>query len=169
MADHGEYREEIHGEHPHSYDHAEPRYGQIAILGGLTVVLLIVVGIGLQVYYQNVYERQTYEKVLSQDNIQLQELRRKETWELENYAIIDKAKGSVRLPIREAMRLVAQEAAENRLKYPTNPYPVKTEAQSTASPAVSQSGAAAANAAQNQGVTTSPNAQQSTVPQQPRK
>jgi hypothetical protein len=56
------------------------------------------------------------------------------------------------------------------MKYPTNSYPVKTDAQLAVNPTgVSQPGAGAANAAQNQGVTSSPNVQQSTVPQQPTK
>jgi hypothetical protein len=169
MAQHGEYREEFHGEHPHSYDHHEPKYRLIAGLGIVTVVLLVGVGIAIQMYYENLFERETHDRVLAQPSWQLDDLRKKEQQELSGYVYIDKAKGTVRIPIDQAMRLVAKEAAENRVKYPTNSYPVKTADQLATSPAVSQPGAAATNATQNQGVTSSPNVQQSTTPQQPKK
>ena len=127
MAQHSEYREEFDLEHPHSYDHSEPKYSLIAILGVLTVVLLILVGIGIQGYQQRTEENIIHRTVLSRDNIQLQELRNRERWELTHYGIEDKQKGTVRIPIDQAMRLVLDDAKAGRVHYPTNPYPVKTE------------------------------------------
>jgi hypothetical protein len=168
--EHAEYREELHGEHPHSYDHSEPKYSLIWILGIVTVVMLIIVALGIQFYYEYVFERATQDKVLSQDSWQLRDLRNREQWELSHYGVVDQGKGTVRIPIDQAMRMVAQEAAEGRTKYPTNPYPVKSPEQLAGNPTgVSQAGAAAANAAQNQGVTSSPHVQQSTTAQQPNK
>ena len=162
MEQHSEYREEIvpHGDHPLSYDHAEPRYKSVAAIMGVTVILLIVVGIGIQAYYELVYTHEEYNRVISQENWALRDLRNKEQWELTHYGYIDKAKGTVRIPIDRAMRLVADDAANNKLPYPTNSYPVKTPEQLTASsPVVSQAGAAAADATQNTGQTSSPNVQ----------
>jgi hypothetical protein len=169
-SEHGEYREEFHGEHPHSYDHTEPKYSLLWIIGGVIVVLLIFIGIGIQFYYERAEATAVYHRVLSQDNWQLQDLRRKESQELSSYGFVDPKAGTVRIPVDQAMRMVVQEAAENRPKYPTAPYPVKTDAQLAVNPTgVSQPGAAAAAGAQTSGVTTSPNVQQPSVPQQPHK
>lgn len=160
--EHSEYREEIpHGDHPLSYDHAEPKYRSIAAFMAVTVVLLIVVGVGIQVYYELTYNNLEYDVVLSQPNWNLRDLRNTEQWELTHYGYVDKNKGVVRIPIDQAMKLVEQDAASGKLPYPTNSYAVKTPEQlaAAAASAVSQAGAAAANAAQNQGQTSSPNVQ----------
>lgn len=169
MADseHSEFREDLHqGEHPATYDHTEPQYSIIAILGGLTIVSLFLVGIGIEFYYDRMVSSAVYDKVLSQPNWALQDLRNKEAWELTHYARLDPAKGTVRLPVDQAMQILVREAAENRLRYPTAPYAVKTPEQLSA-PAVSTPGAAAVESAQNSGVVSSPNVQSSSVPQQP--
>lgn len=159
--DHSEYREEIpHGDHPLSYDHSEPGYRMIAIYMSVTVVLLIFIGIAIQGYYDLTYSQDEYNRVLSQDNWALQDLRNKERWELSHYGYIDKTKGTVRIPIEEAMKLVAQDAAANAPKYPTTAYRVKTPEELAAGGApVSQPGAAAVNAGQNSGSQSSPNVQ----------
>jgi len=161
--DHSEYREEIpHGDHPLSYDHSEPRYRLIAIYMTVTVVLLAFIGIGIQVYYDLVYSRDEYERVLSQDSWALRDLRNKEQWELSHYGYVDKSKGVVRIPLEEAMKLVVREEAEGKPKHPITSYRVKTAAELAAAgqPGVSQPGAAAAVATQNTGTTSSPNVQQ---------
>jgi hypothetical protein len=167
MVEHSEYREEFPAEgHPYTYDHTEPKYSLLFILGGVTVVLLILVTIGITYYYDNLSERQIATRVLAVDNEQLKNLRTTEDQELHSYGI-DKATGKVRITIDRAMELVAQDAAQNAPKYPTNSYPVKTDQQvAAASPAVSQPGAAAANAAQKQGTGSSPDVQPSPKPNQ---
>ena len=64
--------------------------------------------------------------MLSQENWALRDLHKKEQWELTHYGYVDKSKGTVRIPIEQAMKLVAQDAAANAPKYPTTAYPVKT-------------------------------------------
>jgi hypothetical protein len=167
--DHSEYREEIlHGDHPVSYDHSEPHARSIAIYMSATVVLLIFVGIAIQAYYDLIHSKGEYEQVLSQENWQLRDLRNKEQWELTHYGYVDKNTGAVRIPIDEAMKMVAQDAAANQLKYPTKSYRVKTAAELAAagSPGVSPAGAAAADAAQKDGATSSPNVQPPSPEQQ---
>lgn len=171
-ADHGEYREELHhGEHPHSYDHTEPRYSIVWVIFIVTVVLTAGIGIVVQMYTDRTESNIVYDKVLSQESWQLRDLRNKEQWELTHYGYYDKNAGTVRMPIDQAMKLVIQEASEGRPKYPTAPYAVKTPEQlAQGTPAVSQPGAAAAQANQTQGVVSSPNVQrQSAEPQQPNK
>ena len=148
---HGDHREEIHVEHPHAYDTHEPRSSAIAIFGILTAVLLVVVAVGIQFYYTQVLERGVYQQVLAPEGEQLKALRYKEDWELSHYTHYDQPKGLVRVPLDRAMQLVIAESASP--KYPTNPSPVNSPEQLAAStPAVSQPGAAANNAAQQPGV-----------------
>ena len=156
MAEHGEFREEFPDEHPHSYDHTEPKGSLLLILIVLTAVLLILVALGIQYYYETLREHEVTNRVLVPENNQLLDLRNKEAYELSTYGYTDKAAGKVRIPIERAMQMVAQEAKENRVKWPTSPYPVKTAAELAASPAVSQPGAAAANNANNQGTGSNP-------------
>lgn len=154
--DHGEFREELAGEHPNSYDHNEPKYSLLWILGGTTVVLLILIGIGIQQYYNLSEVSTVFDRVLSQDSWQLQNLRNKENQELTHYGYADGEKKVIRIPIDQAMKLVVEDAAAGRMRYSTAPYAVKVE---TTAPAVSQPGAAAAAGAQQSGVTSSPNVQ----------
>src|SRR4051794_37320914 len=109
MADeHSLYREEFPapGEHPHEYDHTEPSYSIVAILGVVTVILLIIVGIGIQQYYERTEQSLVYNTVLAQPNWVLEDLRKKEATELSTYSYFDKEKGSVRIPIEQAMKAV---------------------------------------------------------------
>jgi hypothetical protein len=156
MADHGEYREEFPDEHPHSYDHTEPRGSLLLILIVLTAILLTLTGIGIQYYYETLREHEVQQRVLVPENNQLRDLRNKEDYELHTYGYTDQPAGKVRIPIDRAMQMVAQEARENRVKWPTASYPVKTAAELAASPAVSQPGAATANNANKQGTGSSP-------------
>ena len=170
--DHSEYREEFPaaGEHPHEYDHSEPSYSIVGILFGVTVVLLIIVAIGIQQYYERTEQGLIYQEVLAQPNWVLQDLRKKEHQELTNYSYFDKQKGTVRIPIEQAMKDVIAESAAGNTKYPTNPYKVKTPEELAAAAAqVSQPGANAAAGSQTSGITSSPNVQNSTVPQQQHK
>jgi hypothetical protein len=160
MAEHGDFREEFPDEHPHSYDHTEPKGSLLFFLIGGTVALLLLTTIAIQFYYEKLRETEVYERVLVPDNFQLRDLRTKEDQELHTYGYSDKATGKVRLTIDRSMQLVAQEAKENRVKWPTAPYAVKTPEQLAASPAVSPQGAAAANNANNQGTGSNPAVQQ---------
>jgi hypothetical protein len=169
MTDHGDFREEFHGEHPHSYDHTEPKYSLLWIVGGTIVVLLIFIGIGVQMYYERAETSAVYDRVLSQENWNLQHLRAQEEKELTTYGYADQQAGTIRIPLEQAMRLTIDEAASGRTKYPTAAYEVKTEAQLAAATGVSPQGAAAAAANQSTGMTSSPDVQQPSQPQQPHK
>jgi hypothetical protein len=170
MSDHSEYREEFQDEHPHEYDHSEPQYSIIAILGGLTVVLLLVVGIAITQYHSRTEESLVQNTVLTQPSWLLQDLRNKENWELTHYDHYDRKKGTIRIPVDQAMKLVAEDAASNKEKYPTGAYAVKSAAQlAAAGGQPAGPGAAAADASAAQGVTSSPHVQPSSNPQQTHK
>lgn len=160
--EHSGFREEIQiEEHPYSYDHTEPKGSALFLFGGATVLILLAVGVGLTWYYNALVEDAVFTKVLSVENDQLKALRATEERELSSYGRVEGSPGKFRMPISRAMQLVAQESAENRPGYPTNAYAVKTPEQLAGQvPAVSQAGAAAANAASTQGNGSNPNAQQ---------
>lgn len=164
--DHSEYREDLQLEdYPHSYDHSDPKASILFIFGGATVVLLILVSAGIMFYYDTTLSEQVFTKVLTVDSDQLKKLRATEDHELYTYGYADRAAGKVRLPINRAMELISTEAAENRIKYPTNSYAIKTPEQLAAagSPAVSQPGAAAAGSSLQQGAGSNPNVQPSST------
>ncbi|MDZ4798131.1 MAG: hypothetical protein SGI92_08210 [Bryobacteraceae bacterium] len=173
MSDHSEYREEFQDEHPHEYDHSEPQYSIISILGGLTVVLLLVVGIAIAQYYSRTEESLVQNTVLTQPSWVLQDLRNKENWELTHYDHYDRKRGTMRLPVEQAMKLVADDAASNKEKYPTGAYAVKSAALLAAAGAQpgapGAAGAAPAAANATQGATSSPNVQTPSSSQQPHK
>lgn len=159
--DHGEHLETIEIEHPHAFDPSEPRTSIIAVLGIVTAVLLLVIGVAIQFYYTQDREARIYREVLAPVGEQINTLRNNENWELTHYQYIDKSKGVVRMPIAEAMKLLEREAAENRLRYPTAAYAVKTPEQLAAQqPAVSQPGAQAQDAAAQPGTGQQPGAGQ---------
>jgi hypothetical protein len=139
--EHGDHREvfDDHSEHPHGFDTTEPKGGFIAIFGVATVVTLLATILGIQYYFDQAFEHQTYTEVLAADSEQLKNLHTTEDTQLYSYQYVDRAQGTVRLTIDRAMDLLAKEAAENRLPYPTKPYAVKTPEQLAAGP-----GAAAA-------------------------
>jgi hypothetical protein len=163
--DHSEYREEIlHGDHPQSYDHSDPHARAIVLYMAATVVGLALVGIAVQAYYELIQSKGEYEQVLSQDNWQLMDLRNKEQWELTHYGYVDKNKGVVRLPIEQAMQAVAQDAAENKPKYPTTSYRVRTAAELAAGGAPAPAGAAAPPGSSPAPSGSSPNVQPTPAP-----
>jgi hypothetical protein len=97
MADHGEFREEFADEHPHSYDHTEPKGSLLFILIGATVVLLLLTAIAIQFYYERFRENEILERVLVPQSNQLRDLRTKEDQELHSYGYTDKDSGKVRI------------------------------------------------------------------------
>lgn len=91
------------------YDVAEPRTRFIAVFGGATLVALVAIILGLQAYVDRVREQEIFVKVLAPVSEDLKALHAREDSELNSYHYIDRAKGTVRLPIRRAMQLVIAE------------------------------------------------------------
>jgi len=129
MSNHGQFREEFAGEHPHSYDHTEPKGSLLFILAGVTVIVLLLTAVAIQFYYERVRESEIQDRVLAPENHQLRDLRATEDRELHSTGSVDKNTGKVRITIERSMQLVAQEAKENRVKWPTTPYPMRTAAE----------------------------------------
>jgi hypothetical protein len=99
------------------YERTEPDARRIALLTVTIVVSIIVVC--LFVYWWYVLERErAFFREFQQPVWQtLKDVRAYETERLTQYKYIDKAKGSVQLPIDRAIELYAKEASEGKIFY----------------------------------------------------
>jgi hypothetical protein len=108
------------------FDLSEPRTRFIAVFGLGTLLALAVIIVGLQAYVDRVRDQEIFKRVLEPVSEDMRALRAREDIELNSYAYIDRAKGTVRLPIARAMELLSQEYAQGKLPYPTRQTPVQS-------------------------------------------
>jgi len=107
------------------YNDEEPRSRVVTVFMVASVLALVAALLGLQAYYDRVKEQQVYIKQILPVSEDLRNLRAREESELHSYRYIDRARGTVRLPIERAMELFAKEAAAGKFAYPMQPAPVK--------------------------------------------
>lgn len=91
------------------YERSEAGTRFIALFGVAMMLLLIALVLALQMYVDHVREEQIFVKTLQPVSEDLLALRAREAGELHSYAYIDRAKGTVRIPIERAMELVVKE------------------------------------------------------------
>jgi len=96
------------------FETTEPRKGAIALVGAGIVILLVLIIVGVEAYYDRVRDQQIFVKQLQPVSEDLKALRAREDTDLNSYRYIDRAKGSVRLPINRAMDLLVEEAHAKR-------------------------------------------------------
>ncbi len=106
------------------YDKGDPKSWLIALLGGAMVVTIVVVILAVQAYFDHVSEQQVYQKQLVPVSDDLRNVHAREDADLHSYKYIDRNAGVVRIPIERGMELLATEAAQGKLKYPSQPTPV---------------------------------------------
>jgi hypothetical protein len=117
-----------HASPKEGFDHTEPRSGAIAGFAVGSVVLLVVMILALQSYFNHIWEQAVYEKVLAPPSEQLITLHDRENWNLTHYGYMDKPSGVVRIPLDRATELFEQEAKSGKLFYPAkNTVPKKEE------------------------------------------
>lgn len=98
------------------YDTGEPRARVIALFGILTLSFLVLVILALQAYVDYARERQVFVRQLEPVAEDLRSLRAREDAELNSYGYVDREKGIVRIPIRQAMELVIRERGGQRAR-----------------------------------------------------
>lgn len=126
------------------YDRSEPLTGPILLnIVGILVILAVVI-VAVQFYYNTYVDRLVEAQQLTPVSQDLLDLRAKEDQQLNSYGIADKAAGTVRLPVSRAMELVLTEAKEGKPKYPVAPYAVKKVEDAAAAAAPAAPGAAPA-------------------------
>ena len=111
------------------FDRSEPNVRAIALFGAATLVLLVILILGLQFYFDRTLEQEVYTQVLAPVSQSLTALHAREDEELHTYRFIDRDKGTVRIPIERAMQLLAREYEQGKLTYPTQPVPVPVDSQ----------------------------------------
>lgn len=119
-----------------AHEIGEPKNLLIFGIGVGSVVTLVAVLYGLQSYYYNLRDSEQYTKVLGRSDAALVKLRDHEKRQLTTYAKLDSEGKRVRIPIEDAMTLLAR---RGRDAFPS----IRPEANATAgsAPAPATSGA----------------------------
>ncbi len=99
------------------YERTEPNARKIGLLTVAIVLTIIVVCFFVYWWYVLERERAFYREFQAPVWQTLKDVRTYETERLTQYKFIDKAKGSVQLPIERAMELYAKEAGEGKVFY----------------------------------------------------
>ncbi len=118
-----------HHEASEGYDHSEPDAPPIWGFTIGSVIILVVVLVALQQYFERIWNDAVYDKVLAAPSQELQDLRNRDDYALTHYSYQDKDKGVVRIPLDRAQEMVLQDAAQGKTFYPAKPTLPKTEAQ----------------------------------------
>jgi hypothetical protein len=140
------------------FDRSEPHALFIAGFGIASVIGLVVIILGIQMYFDHIRERAEYEKVAVPVAQDLKNIHAQEDEELNHYKYLDRNTGTVQIPVSRAMELIAQEAAAHKLKYYQKPTAVKVPG------APGETGATPpANSAPTEGTQAAPGASGGTV------
>lgn len=129
------------------YDRHDARAGLVAIVTGVTVLVLIGFIVGIYWLNQVAFEaidQQQYSGVASKELIAIRE---REDAHLYKYAPLDKTKGTYRIPIDRAIDIVAGEFAQGKVFYNTATSAAKPEPAGGAAAPAQASAAAPAGAA----------------------
>ena len=102
------------------FDRGEPNSHAIWAFSVGSVAVLILLIVAVQVYFEDIYQKAVYQRVLSQPSESLQEVRNRDAWNLTHYMYrdLDKSSKTVRIPIDQAMQMLAEEAAAGKTFYP---------------------------------------------------
>lgn len=118
-----------HGAHEAGvdFDRRDAKSGLIAIASGSVLVLLVGMIIGIYWLYTVAYEKVEFDQYTGVASKELLAIREREEEHLHKYSYVDKEHGVVRIPIEQAMEMVAAEYAEGKLGYNMKSYAVKEE------------------------------------------
>jgi hypothetical protein len=117
---------EEHGVRSHhdaseGFDYSEPQTPKIWMFTVGSVIILIVVIVAIQHYFDKIWNDAVYEKVLEPPSQELQDQRNRDDWALTHYGYVDEKKVQVRIPLERAQELFLKEAAEGKTFYPAKP------------------------------------------------
>jgi hypothetical protein len=116
-----EHGRRSHHEAEEGFDYSEPQTPKIWMFTVGSVIILVVVIVAIQQYFDKVWNDAVYEKVLVAPSQELQDMRNREASALTHYSYEDKKKGQVRIPLDRAQELFLKEAAEGKTFYPAKP------------------------------------------------
>ena len=109
------------------FDRSDPHVGAIFAFTAVSLLVLVLLIVAMQGYFEDIYQKAVYEKILSAPSEQLQELRNRDAWNLSHYMYgdLNKNSGRVRIPLDKAIELNLQDAQAGKSFYPAKPSPVK--------------------------------------------
>lgn len=107
-----------HADPREGFDHSEPNAKVIVAFAIGSAILLVITIMALQSYFNHIWEKAVYEKILAPPSEMLIQLHQREDWNLTHYGYLDKKDGVVRIPVDRAMELFEKEAAAGKLFYP---------------------------------------------------
>ena len=100
--------------HRDGYEKRDVAVGKLTIVTIVATVFVAAVLVVLFQFFTVESEQKVYEAVLAPESATLRDLRAREDEVLNSYAVVDTSLGAYRIPIEEAMRIVADEAFQNR-------------------------------------------------------
>jgi hypothetical protein len=146
LGDIHEHGVRTHHDASEGFDRTEPEAPPIWAFTIGSVIVLAVVIIALQQYFEKVWGDAVYQKVLAAPSQELQDLRNRDDWNLTHYGYMDKSKGQVRIPLAQAQELFLKESAQGKLFYPAKPtLPKKDEDEKSPAPLATAEGTVPAN------------------------
>jgi len=109
------------------FDRSDLHVGTIFLYTAASLLVLVLVIVAIQVYFEDLYKKAVYDKILSVPSEQLQDVRNRDAWNLSHYMYgdLDQKSGRVRIPLDKAMELNIQDAQAGKVFYPAKPSPVK--------------------------------------------
>jgi hypothetical protein len=123
-----------HHEASEGFDHSDPQTRQIWGFTIGSVIILVVVIVALQQYFDKIWNDAVYQKVLEPPSQELQNMRNRDESALTHYSYEDKSKGQVRIPLDRARELFLKESAEGKTFYPAKPTLPKNDADEKSPP-----------------------------------
>ena len=131
------------------YDPAEPSGRPLFLLTAIAAVTVVILIAAVTAFFNHVQEDAVQDKVLAVPAESLVSLHEREDKQLYSYQMVDRAKGTVQLPIDRAMELFIKESGEGKLPFPQKATPVTIDVvpAPTATPTGAPAPAAIPNAA----------------------
>jgi hypothetical protein len=109
------------------FDRSDPHVGVIFVYTAISLLVLVLLIVAIQVYFEDLYKQAVYDKILSAPSEQLRDVRNRDAWNLSHYMYgdLNAKSGRVRIPLDKAMELNLQDAQAGKEFYTVKPYAVK--------------------------------------------
>jgi hypothetical protein len=125
---HDQYEHPIEKHKPEEgFDATEPEAKSIWAFAIGSVVLLVMLIVAVQAYFDDIWNQAVYEKVLSVPGEEVGDLHNLENWRLTHYEYTDPSKTTVRIPLEEARKAFLEDAKAGKTFYPAKPTEPKPE------------------------------------------
>ena len=101
-------------DHRDGYEKRDVAVGKLLLVTIAATMFVAAVLVVLFQFFTVETEQQVYNAVLAPESVPLRDLRAREDEILNSYAVVDSSQGIYRIPIEQAMKIIADEAFQNR-------------------------------------------------------